>query len=158
MKQVKHGTLARLERVDERPPTMCTDYHDSNLYDSSYSSDGKRIMSATSGGIHVWDTVTGTPTAIPVQEKWRNMEVLKFSSTGERLVSKDTERNIVVWDAARGSIIQEQFEGLPGSVLSVAISPDGEYIVALLKNLLSTEMRSWKVQNEMSPLLWSTTL
>lgn len=145
MKQVKPGTLAYVERVDERPPTarIFNDGADGKLYAISYSSDGTQIRSATSKGLFVWDVESGIPFVGLFPNQWEEIQSVKFSANGERLASRNRNNKIIVWDAVSGEVIQDRFEGLSGKVYSVAIHPGGEYVAASL----DTRTRVWKVKD-----------
>ena len=101
--------------------------HTASVYSASFSSDGKRIVSASDDRtVRIWDAETGRQ--IVVLEGDTVFRSASFSPDGKRIVSASDDGNIGIWDAETGT--QTKVLKDPKAFLnSVSFSLDGKRIV-----------------------------
>ena len=96
--------------------------------DVAFSPDGKRIASASLTGksVKVWDASTGERTIVV-----GGSHAVAFSPDGKRIVTGGglLRGELRVWDASTGKEVLA-LEGHDGVVRSLAVSPDGKWIVS----------------------------
>lgn len=103
--------------------------HDIGIFSLMYSSDGTRLISASSDlkllETHDW-------TVIPTQFKGHtdSIRTVAFSQDSERIVSGSYDNNIYVWNANTGESICGPLEGHTDVVRSVSFSPSGDMIIS----------------------------
>jgi WD40 repeat protein len=97
----------------------------------AYSPDGKRIASATAGGvasaIHLWDGESGKEAAVLATPF---LDSVLFSPDRSRLVSGSNypDNGARLWDAVTGRLLVVM-AGHKNAIWSVAFSPDGRRAV-----------------------------
>ena len=115
--------------------------HKNALYDVEFSSDGKRVVTASADHTaRLWDATTGQPIGTPLEHE-DSVVSAKFSPDGQRVVTASDDGTARLWDAATGQPI-----GTPlrhqSSVYSVQFSPDGQRVVTVSRN---NTARLWDV-------------
>jgi WD40 repeat protein len=90
--------------------------------------DGKRIITGSNGGLHVWnretnvaDTVIDVDADIQMMEKVRN---------GQYFVTGDEKGTLLIWRTAGFQKINEMKNAHQRGVWSLSASPDGNYIAS----------------------------
>ncbi|NEZ55385.1 eIF2A-related protein [Adonisia turfae] len=98
--------------------------HTSGVYSVAFSPDGQQIVSGSGDGtnngdntVRLWDLPTHATALLP-------QAPMAFSPDGQILAT----RNAHLWDL-QGNLIGELFQDRESPIISVAFSPDGQYIV-----------------------------
>ncbi|EGC40965.1 conserved hypothetical protein [Histoplasma capsulatum var. duboisii H88] len=126
-----------------------------SIEDISFSPDGDFLISSGGNLINAWDTTTGAfRYAIPDISQstfaLKRQEVL--SPDGQFLAcTSHFDDKIRLWDLKRIAI-HSTLEGHVDYVISIAFSPDGEYIVS---TSLDKSIRLWEVKKGRSKILFS---
>lgn len=119
--------------------------HDDGIRAVAFSPDGERIMSASKDGtIRLWDAKRGTPFAVPVIAHPKPVYCAVFSPDGKQIVSGSGDNEIRVFDATdTGTLSAGPFKADMESSLvqSLAISPDGRYVVS--SSYCSNNIQVW---------------
>ncbi len=111
------------------------------FYAVAFSSDGRRLASASSDGtIRVWDVASGQILAT-LKGHSGSVTSVAFSPAGRYLASGSLDRTIRVWDVASGQILAT-LKGHSTVVWSVAFSPDGRRLASAS---LDRTVRIWDV-------------
>jgi WD40 repeat protein len=103
--------------------------HTALVYSVAFSSDGRRLGSASSDGtVRVWDLATGQCVAVL---RGHTDEVLTaaFHPDGKRLASGGRDRAVWLWDLATGQEVA-RLQGHTDYVYSLAFSLDGKSLVS----------------------------
>ncbi len=102
--------------------------HGAAVHAVAYSSDGKKIASASEDrSIIVWDAEHGRKEAVLLGHNTR-VTAVAFARDGTWLASCDQDGHVNVWDSARQQV--RLTFATRRSCYSLAISPDGRWIVA----------------------------
>ena len=99
--------------------------HGGRVTSVAFSSDGKRLASAASGGIvKLWDAATGHESRT-LKGHTSSVTSAAFSPDGKQLASAASDATVKVWDVATGqeSVVLKVHTHV---VSSVAFSPDGK--------------------------------
>jgi WD40 repeat protein len=102
--------------------------HEAQLYDATFSPDGKRIVTASADNTaRIWDVATGTTIAVL---KGHSGSVLSaaFSPHADRIATASADNTARIWGVATGSTIAV-LKGHSGPVSSAVFGPDGERIL-----------------------------
>jgi hypothetical protein len=94
------------------------------VYSARFSSDGSRIVTASSDGTVIWDGASAKEIAV-LRGQTRSVA---FSPDGSRIVTVWWDRSGRIWDAASAKEIAT-LRGHTNDVQSAAFSPDGSRIV-----------------------------
>lgn len=95
---------------------------------AAYSSDGKRIVSASfDKTIRIWDVATGKNIRT-FEGHSEPVNSAMFSSDGKYIVSASQDKTVKIWDIATGKELQT-LEGHTSYVNFASFSPDSKYIV-----------------------------
>ncbi len=101
--------------------------HPDELRSASFSADGKRVITASSAFIQIWDSATGESLG-----KWNGLtEALfsaAFSADGKWLITAGEDGKARIWDAATHRL-KTELVGHQGYVWSAAFSSDGKWAV-----------------------------
>ena len=91
--------------------------------------DGRRVLSASTDGVKVWDVETGRELLVLADEVPGIFGVLDIAVTpdGQRLVVASDNQTLTMWDLTSGKAIA-RFTG-DSSLFCCAIGPDGETVV-----------------------------
>ncbi|EER45011.1 conserved hypothetical protein [Histoplasma capsulatum H143] len=136
-------------------PSLLTLEHSCSVEDISFSPDSDFLISSGGNLINAWDTTTGAfRYAIPDISQsafaLKRQEVL--SPDGQFLAcTSHFDDKIRLWDLKRIAI-HSTLEGHVDYVISIAFSPDGEYIVS---TSLDKSIRLWEVKKGRSKILFS---
>lgn len=109
------------------------------LHYGVFSSDGRRLVTGTEGGIvRVWETATAKPLTPPLVHR-SNIIAVCFSDDARRVLSADSEGNIGVWDVGTGKAICPMLphEGVD----RIAFSPDGRKVLSIAR--FGKDVRTW---------------
>jgi WD40 repeat protein len=102
--------------------------HEDMVYGVAYSSDGTRIVTASSDKTaRVWDARTGAEITV-LRGHDGAVYSAAYSPDGARIATASDDKTARVWDARTGAQIMV-LRGHGGVVSSVAYSPDGTHIV-----------------------------
>ncbi|KIK56859.1 hypothetical protein GYMLUDRAFT_173735, partial [Collybiopsis luxurians FD-317 M1] len=94
--------------------------HKGSVYSVAFSPDGKRLVSGSSDcSVRLWDTDSGNTMGNPLQ-----------GHMDSRIVSGSYDCTIRIWDAVSRNGICSPLLGHTDLVLSVAFSPDSQYIAS----------------------------
>ncbi|KAM3549502.1 hypothetical protein ARSEF4850_008817 [Beauveria asiatica] len=103
--------------------------HSRHVYSVAFSSDGKRIASASfDKTVKIWDVATGTLQSM-LEGHSGYVYSVAFSSDGRRIASSSDDKTVKIWDAATG-MLQSTLEGHSGSIYSVVFSGDGRCVAS----------------------------
>jgi WD40 repeat protein/serine/threonine protein kinase len=95
----------------------------------AFSSDGKRIASASEDGtVMIWEGTTGRVSAV-LKGHTGAVTSVAFRDDGKRLVSGSADKTAKIWDTETGQELRS-FEGHEAEVLSVAFRRDGTQIAS----------------------------
>ena len=107
----------------------------------SFSPDGTRVVSG-SGGVHVWDIVSGGT----IFNLFREMSLsVDFSNDGKYIASGNYDGTISIWNAATGESIHGALGKHGEHVYSVAFSPNSRYIAS---GSSDRTVRIWDVEKD----------
>ena len=102
--------------------------HQHLLSHASFSSDGSRIVTASSDNTaRVWDAATGKEIVV-LRGHGHSVKSAAFSRDGSRIVTASVDKTARIWDAATAKEIAV-LNGHTFAVESAAFSPDGSRIV-----------------------------
>ena len=114
---------------DPLSPTLTLEGHTGSVWSVTFSSDGKRLASASRDQtIKLWDVATGKE-SLALKGHTAEVGCVVFSPDGQRLASASTDRTVKVWDAATGQELLT-LKGHTFAVVSVAFSPDGQRLAS----------------------------
>lgn len=107
-----------------------------------FSPNGKLLATGSSDNtIKIWDAVTGE-----IKSTWeagsKEVKALSWSSDGIYIASGGSDGSVLIWEAASGNKVAET--SLKFSVLSVAISPDVQYLAACGAN---KKVTIWNIES-----------
>jgi WD40 repeat protein/serine/threonine protein kinase len=94
----------------------------------AYSPDGKRLATAGSAGMKVWDAETGKET-LTLKGHAGFVSSVAYSPDGKRLASASEDKTVKVWDAQTGRELLT-LKGHSGSVIGVVFTTDGHRLVS----------------------------
>jgi WD40 repeat protein/serine/threonine protein kinase len=116
----------------------------------AFSPDGRRLASAVSGTVYVWDVATGGQVFAPVSGP-HFIRQLTYSPDGNYLASADADieaRTVRIWNARTGRE-ERTLAGHKAAVQSVSFSPDGRWLASATGNLIThadSEIKLWDVR------------
>ena len=102
-------------------------YQGSNIWDITYSPDGKILVSIGSDGIILWDTTASPP--LSEQLSGKDSKGV-FSPTQEILATYGNAGSLTIWDMTTHQPIDQPFITPSGNVTSIAFSTDGKFMAA----------------------------
>lgn len=85
------------------------------------------------GSIRIWDVRTGVLVK-QLSDSSKQVNGLKFSSNGTRIMSGHTDGTIQVWNISTGELVQKLLDQDHNPILSIDCSPDSLYVVAGYQN------------------------
>ncbi len=101
------------------------------VHSVAFSSDGKRLASASDdGSVRVWDVATSRAIGAPLMSHDDKIWSVTFSPDGRRLATGSEDQSVRLWDAETGQQIGVPLPGHTGIVWSVAFSPDGRRLAS----------------------------
>lgn len=106
----------------------------------TYSPDGSLLAVATNIGLWVYNAETFQELALLTKDGGAVLNVL-FSPDGSLLISGDYDGSVRLWDATTWTLKSELIKRPIGSILSMALSPDGTTLASTTGRLL----RLWDV-------------
>lgn len=96
----------------------------------SFSADGKRVASAGSTEVHIWDADTGKPISVLKGHK-ADVKCVAFApKTADLLLSGGDDKKWFLWDVTKDTP-KHTFDELGGRVEAVAFSPDEKLVAAV---------------------------
>jgi WD40 repeat protein len=99
--------------------------HTDQVFDVSYSSDGRVLASSGADDtVRLWDLTTGEQIGEPLLGHSNDVHALSFDPTGTDLVSAGADASVIVWDTA------SRLFGGGGPVNVVAFASDGEVMLS----------------------------
>jgi len=117
--------------------------HSGRVWSVALSRDGRLIASASADrSIRLWDAATGDAIAVLTGHEQSVYSVV-FSTDGRTLVSGSLDSTIRLWDVRTCKPQGQPLRGASRYVLSVAFSPDDNFIVA--QYLTAPGIRIWNV-------------
>ena len=107
----------------------------------AYSSDSKRIATATNKTVTIWDAEMWTEIRSFVGHEG-HVERVAFSPDGKRLVSGGKDTTLRIWDVEKGTELTT-LRGHVAEVVCLAVSPDGKLIASGGKD---NSIRLWDLE------------
>ena len=104
--------------------------HSNLVYSVAFSSDGKRVASASfDQKVIIWDVATGLLVRTLGDANPNNMMAAIFSSDDALLATAGWNGNVTVWDTSSCKVAH-LFQGNGQSVTTIAFSPDDKLIAS----------------------------
>jgi WD40 repeat protein len=117
--------------------------HDPQVWCLAFSPDGRRLASASSDGVKLWDATRLTEAQKPLQELPLRVggfgNRVAFTHDGRQLVTGGEDHEVKVWDVSTGQVVRT-LAGHTGDVFAVAASRDGHWIASAGED---TTVRLW---------------
>jgi len=102
--------------------------HENHLSHASFSSDGRRVVTASDDKTaRVWDATTGQAIAPPLKHEGK-VRHASFSPDGQRVVTASWDKTARIWDAATGQEVSQPLTH-EDWVRHASFSPDGTRVV-----------------------------
>ena len=99
--------------------------HSDQVFDISFSSDGRRLASASADGtVRLWDLATGEQVGDPLLGHSAEVHAVMFDPAGADLVSGGADGSVIIWKAG------ERVVGEGGPVNVVAFTKDGSRMIS----------------------------
>ncbi len=103
--------------------------HENDVWKVAYSHDGKRLISAGSDGVRVWDAETGQQISIFAGPRHRQVFSVACSPNDQRIVyGEDGTVKVKILSGESGR--ERSFQGHSGVISDVAFSPNGKQVVS----------------------------
>jgi WD40 repeat protein/serine/threonine protein kinase/DNA-directed RNA polymerase subunit RPC12/RpoP len=103
--------------------------HDDSVYDVSYSSDGKKIVTASwDGSVKIWNAVNGKVLKT-LRGHSRSIQTAAFSPDSRRLATGSRDRTTKIWDIDTGRELLT-LQDHSAQVTYVVFSPDGRKLAS----------------------------
>ncbi len=104
-------------------------FHDAGVRHASFSSDGRRVATASDDGTaRVWDALTGDAVTPPLHHA-KSVRQVVFSPDGSRVVTASDDGTTRVWNARTGEPLTRPLVN-GNEWLKVDFSPNGERVVS----------------------------
>ncbi|EIN08621.1 hypothetical protein PUNSTDRAFT_134998 [Punctularia strigosozonata HHB-11173 SS5] len=105
--------------------------HTDSITSAIFSSDGKRIFSASRDTtLRIWDVESGEVVGRPLKGHDAAVTCVAISPDGMRLISGSDDKKVRMWNATNGDPVGLQLWGHEASVTALAFSPDGVRFVS----------------------------
>ncbi len=111
------------EKKELRTIKVTTDHQIKGV---AFSPDGRLLASSWAGVLQVWDVATGQERQL--MRYHETLMTVRFLPPGEIVVAGTFDGGLVAWRVEDGSLLLDVSQG-PPPVASMAVSPDGSFIV-----------------------------
>ncbi|MEP0924352.1 hypothetical protein [Leptolyngbya sp. ST-U4] len=104
-------------------------FEENSIYSIAFSTDAKRLIGGTYGGIKLWNLETNQAVIQPFEGHKEEVISVTFSPDGKLIASGSKDGTVRLWDL-EGNPVRKPFEEHEGEVTSVTFSPDGKLIAS----------------------------
>jgi WD40 repeat protein len=127
----KNGIITLWDMKSGKLLTEISAHQEGNIFDISFSSDGQRLVSASSDKtLKIWELKTGAHLSTLTGHS-HFVFSCDFSPDGKRIVSGSFDGKLLLWDAETGKLLSVLLEkDIP--IYSCSFSPDGSSLVYAL--------------------------
>lgn len=122
--------VAEIRHSETRELLARIEGHCGAILDVEFSSDGQRVATASADGtVRIWDSETGTETALGVpMEHTHPVRAVAFSPDGTKVVSASNDMTAKIWDLD-GNADPILLLGHTWYLSDADFSPDGEFVL-----------------------------
>jgi WD40 repeat protein len=122
-----HQTGIRLVNADDYSNVRCWDAHTDTIWATSFSADGKWLLSASDDQtVGVWDVATGSPIAC-LKGHGTKVLCVAMSPDGTRIATGGRDGIVNLWDTTHFENVA-QLRGHTDYIFCLAWSPDGQQL------------------------------
>jgi WD40 repeat protein len=122
-----NGLVAVLDVSTRREKYLCRGHLRGNVACVCFSPDGKRLATASSATVCLWDAGNGRE-LFSMAGRGVQVTAVCFDRDGHRLASCDVNGTVILWDPRGGRKVLSLMT--PGGLTGVNFSPDGQFLAA----------------------------